>query len=244
MKGFIAAAGLSTRLHDLCEKSNKVLLDLGGETIIGNILNQFEAVGIDETFIAVGDQAAAVRRHCDKRAQCFLNPFYKTHGILSSIWLSRPYLEGNAFVFSVGDHYCALERFQSFLNDQPEADILVDVELKTCDDEDMKVFLRQSGQLRTITKASLKGPVLGEMTGMVRFTADGSSQFFEMLDHHVWRFGIEGYLADVLCTVHRKWELAFHLSQDHRRVEIDYPYDLDKGRQLYAEEQSATAAAA
>lgn len=239
MKGFIAAAGLSSRLQDLSEKRNKVLLDLGGETILGNILNQFEASAIEETFVAVGHDAVRVRQFCDKRATCVLNPFYEQFGILSSFWLARPYLDGEAFLFSVGDHYSSFSRFNHFFQDQPEAEILVDVELKVCDDEDMKVFLRKSGQLRTITKATLPGPVLGEMTGVVRFSSEGSRQFFEVLEQHVWQHGIHGYLADVLCTVHRKWELAFHLSTDHHRVEVDYPYDLEQARQLYQQAQAA-----
>ena len=42
MKGLIAAAGLSTRLQDLGERRNKVLLDLGGESILSTILTHFE----------------------------------------------------------------------------------------------------------------------------------------------------------------------------------------------------------
>jgi choline kinase len=237
MKGFIAAAGLSTRLQDLGEKRNKVLQDLGGETILGNLLNHFERAGITETIVSVGHDALGVRNLCGSRAHCFLNPFYQTHGILSSVWLARPYLEGSSFLFSVGDHYLAFPRLQSFLADQPAAEILVDVELKTCDDEDMKVFVHRSGDLRTMTKAFLDGPILGEFTGMVRFSAEGSAQFFEMLEKHVWQHGIEGYVADVLCTTHRKWELAFHLSSDHRRVDIDFPCDLARARELYCQER-------
>src|SRR5262245_55814945 len=174
MKGFIAAAGLSTRLQDLGEKRNKVLLDLGGDTILGNLLHLFERVGISETHVAVGHDGPAVKEFCARRARCFLNPFYEHYGILSSVWLARPLLEGCAFLFTVGDHYLALDRLRTFLADQPDADILADVELKPCDDEDMKVFLNRSGKLRTITKATLDGPVLGEFTGMARFSADGS----------------------------------------------------------------------
>src|SRR5260370_35613613 len=155
MKGFIAAAGLSTRLQDLSEKRNKVLLDLGGETILGNILNHFEHAGIRDTYVAAGFDAVGVRTVCATRPRCVLNPFFEHHGILSSVWLSRPLLDGVPFVFTVGDHYFALSRFRAFLADQPAADILVDVELKTCDDEDMKVFVNRSGDLRTTTKPSL-----------------------------------------------------------------------------------------
>jgi choline kinase len=241
MKGFIAAAGLSTRLQDLSEKRNKVLLDLGGETILAHILHNFEQVDITETYVAVGFDAGSVRGACGTRARCIHNPFYENHGILSSVWLARPYLDRTAFLFTVGDHYFALPRLRDFLADQPAADILVDVELKTCDDEDMKVFVNRQGSLRTMTKAFLDGPVLGEFTGMVRFSADGSQQFFDMLEKHVWQHGIGGYVADVLCTTHRKWELAFHLNADHRRVDIDFPRDLARARELYRQEKRSAA---
>ena len=60
--------------------------------------------------------------------------------------------------------------------------------------------------------------ILGEFTGLVRFSAEGSRQFFESLDRHVWQHGIQGYVADVLCALHRKWELAFHLSTERLRL--------------------------
>ena len=239
MKGLIAAAGLSSRLQDLGEKRNKVLSDLGGETLLGTIVQHFEQAGVEEILVVVGFDGPAVRSACGRRATCLLNPFYEHHGILSSVWQARPLLAGVPFVFTTGDHYFALPRLQTFLADQPEADVLVDVELKPCDDEDMKVFVSRSGQLRTITKTFLDGPVLGEFTATVRFSAEGSAQFFDTLEKHVWQHGVQGYVADVLCTYHRKWELAFHLSNDHRRVEVDFPCDLVRARELFAEHEQA-----
>jgi choline kinase len=237
MKGLIAAAGLSARLQDLSEQRNKVLLDLGGDTLLGNILTQFEQADVRETFVAVGHDAFAVQDHCQQRATCLLNPFYEHYGILGSLWLAQPHLNGIPFVFTTGDHYFNWPRFHTFLQDQPDADVLVDVEIKTCDDEDMKVYMDRAGQFRTMSKNFLKhGMILGEFTGAVRFSADGSSQFFETLGKQVWQHGIQGYVADVLCAQHRKWPLGFHLSDDHNRVEVDFPYDLVKARQLFQTE--------
>jgi phosphoenolpyruvate phosphomutase len=233
MKGLIAAAGRGTRLQDLAERRNKVLLDLGGESILSTILDHFEQAGISDTLVAVGFDAFAVRAACAGRAGVVFNPFFEHYGILGSVWLARARLEGHSFVFTTGDHYFAPDRLTAFLADQPDADILVDVEMKDCDDEDMKVFVNRAGNLRAITKRCLAGPVLGEFTGLVRFSAEGSEQFFAALESHVWQHGIQGYLADVLCAVHRKWELAFHLSSDHRRIEVDFPCDLHRARQLY-----------
>ena len=241
MKGFIAAAGRGSRLQDLGEKRNKVLSDLGGDTILGNLLTLFAQAGIDDTLVAVGYDAAAIRTECGIRARCILNPFFESYGILGSLWTARPQLEGTPFLFSVGDHYLEPARLGSFLADQPQADILADVELKTCDDEDMKVFVTRTGGLRTITKAFLDGPILGEFTGLARFSADGSAQLFETLEKHVWQHGIQVYVADVLCAVHRKWPIAFHLSADHRRVDVDFPCDLARARDLYGQPRQVVA---
>jgi choline kinase len=239
MKGLIAAAGLSTRLQDLGEKRNKVLADLGGETLLGNLLNHFQQAGVTETFVVVGSGAQAVRAAYPTRAVWLLNPFFEHYGILGSLWQARPHLAASPFVFSTGDHYFAFARFETFLADQPQADVLVDIEVKPCDDEDMKVFLNRHGQLRTMSKTVLEGTILGEFTGCVRFSAEGSQQFFETLEKYVWQHGIQGYLADVLCAHHKKWELAFHVSTDHRRVEVDFPYDLHRARQLFAQHRPA-----
>ena len=103
MKGLIAAAGRCTRLQDLCERRNKVLLGLGGgQTLLGNILDHFAQAGITETLVVVGFDAAAVRAFCTRRATCLLNPFYEHSGILGSVWQARPYLDGTPFVFTTG----------------------------------------------------------------------------------------------------------------------------------------------
>jgi choline kinase len=239
-RGLIAAAGLGTRLQDLSDKRNKVLLDLGGESVLATIFGNFEQAGLADTVVVAGFDAPTVRMACGNRAAVLLNPFYEHSGILGSVWLARPLFDGAPFVFTTGDHYFALPYFQAFLADQPAADTLVDVELKACDDEDMKVFLNRTGKLRTITKTLLDGTVLGEFTSLVRFSAEGSTQFFDTLEKHVWQHGIQGYVADVLCAMHRKYELAFHLSSDHQRVEIDFPCDLTVARKLYAQHRHAS----
>lgn len=239
MKGLITAAGRDARLQDLGAHRNKTLLDLGDATLLSHLLDHFDRAGIPEIYVAVGFDALSVRTACDDRATCLLNPFFEHYGILGSIWQARPHLDGSPFVVTTGDHYFAFDRFRAFLDDLPGADVLVDVELKTCDDEDMKVYVSRSGQFQTMSKTFLKGKVLGEFTATVRFSEEGSRQFFDTLERHVWHHGIQGYLADVLCTYHRKWELSFHLSQDHHRVEVDFPYDLERARSLYALERAA-----
>ena len=64
MNGLIVAAGLSSRLQDLGEHRNKVLLDLGGATLLGNLLSHFHQVSLGEIFVVAGFDGPAVRTHC------------------------------------------------------------------------------------------------------------------------------------------------------------------------------------
>src|SRR5947209_20496090 len=99
-RGLIAAAGRSTRLQDSGDKRNKVLADLGGESILSTILTSFERCGVADVLIVVGHDAHAVRQACAGRARCVHNPFFEHYGILGSVWQARPTLDGAAFVFS------------------------------------------------------------------------------------------------------------------------------------------------
>jgi choline kinase len=244
MKGLIAAAGRCTRLQDLEEKRNKILLDIGGVSLLGNILDQFDRAGFSENIVVAGFDAPRVRNEFSSRATCLLNPFFEHYGILGSVWQARHLLVGEPFVFTTGDHYFNWPWLQSFLADQPESDVLVDVEMKSTDDEDMKVYLNRQGHFRTMTKTLMEGTILGEFTGLVRFSAEGSTQFFDTLEKHVWQHGIQGYVADVLCSYHKKWELSFRLNADHDRVEVDFPCDLTVAAQLYRKHKKIEAGVA
>jgi choline kinase len=233
MKGLIAAAGFSARLLDLCDRQNKVLLDLGGESILSTVLTHFETSGVRDTVVVVGHDAFSVRTACAGRARCVLNPFYEHHGLLGCLWEVRHELAGQPFVFTPGEHYFTHARLATLLADQPAADLLVDVELKACDDRGWKVYLTRAGRLRTISTACLDGPILGETTGLLRASAQGSEQLFSVLEKHLWQHGAAGSLADLLCHVHKRWELGFHLSSDHDRVTVECPGDATRAQEIY-----------
>jgi hypothetical protein len=129
------------------------------------------------------------------------------------------------------------------LADQPRADLLLDVELKACDDHDAKVYLDGAGRLRTISPAALEGPVLGAMTGLLRCSAAGSGQFFAALDECLARPGVLGPLAELLCHLHKRMELRFHLSPAHHRV-VPIPRDAVPAQELHAQDRRSTRRAA
>ncbi|MGL4464008.1 MAG: NTP transferase domain-containing protein [Planctomycetia bacterium] len=249
MKGLVVAAGLSRRMQDLDAGANKVLLNLGdGKTLLSNLFDQFDAVGASPIYTTAGYDGAAVRDACRDRSTVLLNPFFEHYGVLSSLWAARPELYAAPFLLSVGDHYIEREAVVEFSKSQPEASILVQVELKKCDDEDMKVFINPRRELLTLSKTWPKkeGTAIGEFTGMVRFSSAGSRLFFDSLASLTWQAGAGPtlFIADVLMACHKREALAFHLSSDHRRMDVDFPSDYVKACDLYRTRPKQTTPAA
>lgn len=251
MTGLILAAGRSQRMQDLTTHRNKVLLDLGGKSILDNVLDQFAAAGIAQTYVTVGFDGATVRRECRNKATPILNPFYEQYGILSSLWVARGDVYASPLLITVGDHYFESDALRTFLQHDPNAPIAVHVEAKKCDDEDMKVFIDQRHELLTISKTwpafdergrSANAMAVGEFTGMIRLTAAGCRTFFDTLQEFVWQKGLRDgtYMADILMACHRREQLSFCLSHDHRRLDIDFPRDYDRARELYASRPADT----
>lgn len=217
-----------------------MLLELGdGRSILEHLLDTLESAGVGPNLVTVGFDHQAIRKRLRNRARTIHNPFFEHHGVCSSLMLARDEFFAAGCVITVGDHYLEPEEMTAFLKAQPEAPILLHCELKKCDDEDMKVFIDQSHQLCGISKTwrSGGGNAIGEFSGMVRLSPTGSRMFFECLAEAVWNRGCpqDLFMADVLMACHQREPLGFHLSTAHRRLDIDFPSDYERARELYAE---------
>ncbi|MBP3645407.1 MAG: nucleotidyltransferase family protein [Clostridia bacterium] len=88
----IAAAGLSSRMHAF-----KPLLDLNGQSIIGNVIASLTGAGVDEIVVVAGYRADDLIRHLEKTdVRVVINPQYAVSGMLDSLKLgiralTRPY---------------------------------------------------------------------------------------------------------------------------------------------------------
>ncbi|MGH3629446.1 MAG: NTP transferase domain-containing protein [Sciscionella sp.] len=63
MKAIILAAGIGRRMLPLTEDCHKTLLEVGGQTILGRILDGLEANGITEVHIVTGYRADEVEKY-------------------------------------------------------------------------------------------------------------------------------------------------------------------------------------
>jgi choline kinase len=235
MKALITCAGMGTRLGILTEKTNKTLLKLNGKMIIEVILDILDRYNIKnkDTVVIGGHAYNKVEEVLKDKVNLIYNPFYQISGILCSIWFARGYLEQEEFVFITGDsifHPSILE-----LCIEKDGDIVVCVDKKKCDAEDSKVIIKNE-EIIDLGKNIAPHKATGEFIGMLKVSKNASKAFFKEVDLILKETRLNSYVSDLLLRLKNKGiRLLPVYTQNYPRIEIDYPKDLEIGKEIYTE---------
>lgn len=98
MKAFILAAGVGSRLVRVAQNRPKCLLTIGGQTLMGRMLDLFRSRGIRDITVITGFRADLVRREVGDRARLVHNPFFHVTNSIASLWFARDHLDGDALI--------------------------------------------------------------------------------------------------------------------------------------------------
>lgn len=231
-KAIILGAGQGSRLLPYTENTPKVLLDLGGRSLLAWQLRALDAVGVREAVVVSGfrdeliDRAVAQHTPLGMRVRTLYNPFYRLADNLASCWMARAELSGACLILN-GDTLFEPEIARRLLA-APPAPIMVTIDRKPVyDADDMKVST-EGDRLKAIGKKLSVEETHGESIGFLRFDAAGAAQFVAEIER-VMRTP-EGPGLWYLSAIH-------HLAQsggDIRVVsieglqwgELDFPADL------------------
>jgi choline kinase len=239
----ILAAGRGTRLASLTTQP-KVLLDVGGQSLLARHLAVLRALGLRRVALVVGYQrhqvvAAAQVAGAGLDLQFVANDDYLTHGNGYSFYLGLRHAAGPVLAFD-GDVIYEPEMLGRFLT-PPEGDALLVGAGRLDDVECTKVLVDGDGFVRRTVEKRLVAPgelaqwrFVGESMGVLRFGGVGRlawvaacERFFtdpaRRLDN--WEQILNDHLADL--------SLGYVLEPDPRWVEIDTPDDFARAVALY-----------
>lgn len=161
------AAGKGSRLGELTAGNPKSFVEIKGKKLIDYNLKLLEKSGVDEIIIVTGYKCEAFEELLrDKKNIKFVyNPFYEMVNVLGSFYMGMHLLEDD-FIYLHADTICEPVIFDKLV--QMEADIILPVDYKICDDEAMKVR-SENGQVIQITKQMPNESAEGEFIGMAAF---------------------------------------------------------------------------
>lgn len=167
MQAIIMAAGKGSRLGSLTSGRPKSFVEVKGKKLIDYNLRLLEKYGVDEIIIVTGYQCEAFEELARdmKNVKFVYNPFYEMVNVLGSFYMGMNLLEDD-FIYFHADTICEPEIFEKLV--KPEADIVLPVDYKSCDDEAMKVR-SEAGKITQITKQMPNEQADGEFIGMAAF---------------------------------------------------------------------------
>lgn len=234
-RALILAAGVGQRLSPVPDALPKVLLQLGGKTLLQRHLEHLTALGIPELVVVVGYQAAWIRREVARLPGLlpvsFLhNPRYEEGSILS-LWTARPALKGSV-LFMDGDLLYPRSLLASVVQAPTATCFLVDPRPLESDGEEIKVLARSRRALYIGRKWPADEGQVGEWIGIAKFGGGTSERLGAVLEEFV-RAGQTGSdYEDAMNAALRGAKAGVVDVGTLPWVEIDFPEDLERAQEL------------
>lgn len=229
----LLAAGAGTRMRPLTETIPKCLISVDGQTLLDSLLDHFTGL-VDRTVVVTGHLHEQIERHLATRKEVSElltrhNPLYEVTNSLFSAAIARDaWSSSESVIVSNTDVIFAAGALESLL--RSDHDVVLSVDAKACDAEDMKILLDETQRIARVSKDLPAERCLGEFTGVARLQG-----------HWVERFSnsIECLLRQPAMAESGWYDLALdHMAQEYSPLalevvpegsywEIDTPNDLD-----------------
>lgn len=182
----VLAAGQGTRLRPLTDSLPKCLVKIEDKSMLEMLLVHFEGWA---------DQLIIVTGYCSEEIDNFIaskkleipvhliknNQFEITNSLYSA-WLTKKYWDdSNQLIFTNSDVVFNLGSLEDLL--ESEKQIALSVDVKDCDEEDMRVSINPDTDL--ITRVSKEIPLIdsyGEFTGVSKLQSKGISLFQNIVE--------------------------------------------------------------
>jgi len=202
MKAVILAAGCATRLRPHSDDTPKTLLPVGGVPILRRTITSLLRCGIDQFVIGTGYLEHMVR---EAVASWFpgldvtyvYNQDFKTTNNAYSLWLTRPHVDGHAFMLLDGDVVFDLAVAEEMVARGP--DCLAVRSVGELGLEEVKVMADKEDRVLAIGKHVPVRSAMGESVGIELFSGASSKRLYGALHQRVIEQGL----------VHEWYEAAF-----------------------------------
>lgn len=185
----IPAAGMSRRLKSLTENTHKSLLEVNGKPLLLRILKSLKASGISNVVIVTGFCSDKIKSSVAEwnlgiEVDFVHNPDYQTTNNMYSLFLARPFLENSGMLLLDSDILFD-ERIISLLLESGESNVIALRESPNLSEEEIKVIIDSSGNVKEINKTVNPSEAIGESIGIELFDIEATNALFEIMDHHI-----------------------------------------------------------
>lgn len=244
-KAIILSAGQGRRLLPLTESTPKCLLSVSEKPVVFWQIDTLLAAGIDEIIVVGGFQIDKVEKYLLERYRDYpgikviFNPFYEVADNLASCWMTRQEMNTD-FLLLNGDTLIDAALLAGILNSKASP-ITLCVDFKDAfDEDDMKVQLDASGQVRQVSKKLSTDETDAESIGLIRFNQEGATLFRDAVEKALRHpANLKSWYLAIIDQLARTGVVGSHSVAGCRWCEIDYLQDLQKARAYFSQDYDA-----
>jgi len=186
MKAIILAAGMASRLRPLTLTTPKSLLKVGERSLLQRSMDALIANGVKEFCIVTGYLHEMIenfvqQQYADSIKVTFIyNKVYETTNNIYSLWLARPFAEGEEVLLLDSDLLYDPQIVTRVLaTDAPNVLTLIKHELG---EEEMKVVTDAQGSIKEISKTCNPADAAGESLGIEKMGKEYTKALYRELE--------------------------------------------------------------
>ena len=233
----LLAAGAGTRLRPLNDQVPKCLIAVDGRPLLDGLLDHFSDWA-DQTVIVTGHLHEQLQEYVAKRRAAGPvvtrhNPLYASTNSLFSAAIARDaWVTSDAVILSNTDVIFDTDTLKSLIASDEQ--IVLSVDVKTTDTEDMKVLLSRGTQrIARVSKDLPPEQCLGEFTGVTKLEGSGIRRLAEAIESLLRQPGMAErawYDLALDFVARRHLNLAFEAVSNGGYWELDTLEDLQSVR--------------
>ncbi len=238
MRAFIYAAGRATRLGADYARRPKILIELGGRSLLEWHVMRLREVGVDELTIVTGHERAQIVAVLPKLAEAhgmvireIHNANFTEGSVLSfEVSLEEVLRGGDAVLLMDGDVLYPAEMLRRLMESRSETVLLVDRNYSTADDDPVLVPMRGGRPFDFVKKWTGEAEQIGESIGFFKVAAaDLRALAEETRRRSVGEGRLDSY-DDVLRVLVKAGKFAREDLTGLPWTEIDFPKDVEYAR--------------
>lgn len=186
MKAIILAAGMASRLRPLTLTTPKSLLKVGERSLLQRSMDALIANGVREFCIVTGYLHEMIedfvrKQYADSIKVTFIyNKVYETTNNIYSLWLARPFAEGEEVLLLDSDLLYDPQIVTRVL--AAEADNVLTLIRHELGEEEMKVVTDAQGCIREISKTCNPADAAGESLGIEKMGREYTRALYRELE--------------------------------------------------------------
>ncbi len=212
------------------------MIQIGVKSIIHHQLESCKKVGITKFVIVLGYEKNILKAHILEKINpanvtFIVNPIYDKTNTLYSLWLCRD-LFTEDFIYFNADVIFGKNLLEK-ISDKSEYSQLL-LETKSCAEEEVKMIINKNNRILEIGKQLEIERCAGEFIGIGKFNKNILSEFKKFLQYGIDNKQENNYFEYAVNLLAKKVVLKAVPTDDIPCIEIDFPQDLERAKQLFS----------